>query len=117
VVSGWSFGANVALREALDDERLVALALIGLPLRPGDVELPALPRGDELRVVRMPVLLLSGERDEYCPAEELRAMATEFRRARVEILAGTDHYLWRREREAAALIGGFVDEALSETTL
>ena len=80
------------------------------------MELPALPRGEELRGFRVPVLLLAGERDEYCPAEELRTMATELRRARVEILAGTDHYLWRREREAAALIGDFVDEVLSETT-
>jgi hypothetical protein len=41
-------------------------------------------------------------------------MATEFRRASVEILAGTDHYLWRREREAAALIGDFVDRILTD---
>jgi alpha/beta superfamily hydrolase len=116
VVCGWSFGANVALREALDDERVAALALVGLPLEPGDVQLPALPRGDHLRGFRVPVLLLAGERDVYCPAEELRTMATELRRARVEILDGTDHYLWRREREAAALIGVFVDEVLSETT-
>jgi alpha/beta superfamily hydrolase len=116
VVCGWSFGANVALREALDDERVAALALVGLPLRPGDVELPALPRGEELRGLRVPVLLLVGERDEFCPVEELKSMATEFRRARVEIVAGTDHYLWRREREAAALIGDFVDEVLAEAT-
>jgi alpha/beta superfamily hydrolase len=116
-VCGWSFGANVALREALDDERLSAVALVGLPLRPGDVELPALPRGEELHGLRIPVLLVAGERDEFCPAEELRTMATEFRRARVEILPDTDHYLWRREREAAASIGEFVDEVLSETTL
>ncbi len=116
VVCGWSFGANVALREALDDERVAALVLVGLPLTPGDVELPTLPRGEELRGFRAPVLLLAGERDEYCPAEELRTMATEFRRARVEIVAGTDHYFWRREREAAALIGDLVDEVLSDTT-
>lgn len=116
VVCGWSFGANVALREALDDARVAALTLVGLPLRPGDVELPTLPRSEDLRALRVPVLLLSGERDEYCPAEELLALATEFRRARVEILPGTDHYLWRREREAAALIGDFVDEVLSEPT-
>jgi uncharacterized protein len=115
VVCGWSFGANVALREALEDERVDALALVGLPLKPGDVEIPALPRGEELRGLRAPVLLLAGERDEYCPGDELRTMATEFRRAQIEILAGTDHYLWRREREAAALIGDFVDDALSET--
>jgi uncharacterized protein len=114
IVCGWSFGANVALREALADERVAALALVGIPLRPGDVELPALPRGDGLRGLRAPVLLLAGEHDEYCPPEDLRAMATEFRRASVEILDGTDHYLWRREREAATLIGGFVDRALAE---
>ncbi len=117
VLCGWSFGANVALRETLDDERVAALALVGLPLRPGDVELPALPRGPELRGLRVPVLLLAGERDEYCPPEELRALETEFRRARAEILIGTDHYLWRREREAAALIGGFVDGVLTGSAL
>jgi uncharacterized protein len=116
VVCGWSFGANVALRETLDDERVTALALVGLPLRPGDVELPAIPRGPELRALRVPVMLLAGERDEYCPAEDLRAMGAEFRRARVEILEGTDHYLWRREREAAALIGDFVDEVVPAAT-
>jgi uncharacterized protein len=116
VLCGWSFGANVALREALDDERVASLALVGLPLKTADVELPALPRGEELRGFRVPVLLLAGERDEYCPAEELQALGGEFRRARVEVLAGTDHYLWRREREAAALVGDFVDQVLSDTT-
>ena len=116
VVCGWSFGANVALRESLDDGRVSALALVGLPLRPGDVELPPLPRGPELRVLRMPVMLLAGERDEYCPPDELRTMAGEFRQARVEILEGTDHYLWRREREAAALIGDFVDRVAPAVT-
>ena len=79
---------------------------------PLDVELPAIPRGAELRALRPPVMLLAGERDEYCPPEALRTMGTEFRRARVEILEGTDHYLWRREREAATLIGEFVDEVV-----
>jgi alpha/beta superfamily hydrolase len=116
VVCGWSFGANVALRETLDDERVSALVLIGLPLEPGDVELPAIPRGVELQALRVPVMLVSGERDEYCPPEALRAVGTEFRRARVEILAGTDHYLWRREREAAALIGEFVDSVVPAGT-
>ena len=112
VVCGWSFGANVALRETLDDTRVSALVLIGLPLEPGDVELPAIPRDAALRALRTPVMLLAGERDEYCPPEALRTMGTEFRHARVDILEGTDHYLWRREREAATLIGEFVDEVV-----
>src|SRR5918996_101250 len=44
---GWSFGASVALREAFDDERVSALALFGLPLKPGDLQLPPLPERSE----------------------------------------------------------------------
>jgi uncharacterized protein len=109
---GWSFGANVALREALDDERPGALALLGIPLRPGDVELPALPGPAELRAFARPVLFLTGDGDAFCPADELRAYAAGLPQASVEILEGTDHFLWRREREAAAIVGRFADDAL-----
>lgn len=112
VVCGWSFGANVALREAVDDDRVSGLALIGFPLRPGDVELPAVPEPAELRSINVPVLLLAGERDQYAPAEDLRSLASALRRGRVEIMSNTDHYLWRREKEAATIVGDFVDGAL-----
>lgn len=112
VLVGWSFGASVALREALDDDRPAALALLGIPLRPGEVELPPLPSTGELRAFPRPVLFLTGDGDAFCPAEELRAFAAGLPRASVEILDGTDHYLWRREREAAAIVGRFADEAL-----
>src|SRR3954452_19403468 len=54
---GWSFGANVAVRAALDDQRVAALALIGLPLVPNDLSLPPLPGAADLRALRRPVLL------------------------------------------------------------
>jgi alpha/beta superfamily hydrolase len=112
VVCGWSFGASVAVREALDDERVAALALTGIPLQPGDVQLPPLPTPAEVRVRRVPLLLIAGSNDEFCPADELR----DFGRgagAQVVILEGTNHYLWRREREAAATVGAFVDGVLN----
>ena len=112
VVCGWSFGANVALREAIDDERVAALVLIGVPLQPKDLTLPALPPPPELRRFRTPVLVLAGDNDEYCPADEARAFSAELPDGRAAILAGTNHYLWRREREAAGLAGEFVDEIL-----
>jgi alpha/beta superfamily hydrolase len=114
VVCGWSFGANVALREALDDDRVATLALTGIPLRPGDVVIPPLPSPEEVRAMRRPVLFLAGSSDEYCPADELRTYAKEAG-AEVAILEGTNHYLWRREREAAALMGAFADGALAST--
>ncbi len=108
VIVGWSFGANVALREALDDPRVEALALIGLPLR-HDLDIPPPPGPADLRVCRRPVLLLSGEHDAYSPESDLRALAAALPDADVVIVAGTDHYLWRREREAAGIVGTFAE--------
>jgi pimeloyl-ACP methyl ester carboxylesterase len=111
-VFGWSFGASVALREAFDDDRVSALALFGVPLRPNDLELPPMPDPSELRLLERPLLLLAGANDEYCPADELRAYGEGV--AEVVIIDGTDHYLWRREREAAAIVGDFADRTLAD---
>ncbi|HEY7399758.1 MAG TPA: alpha/beta fold hydrolase [Actinomycetota bacterium] len=108
-VAGWSFGANVALREALDDDRVAGLALVGFPLRPGDVELPPVPAAGELRLLsRRPILLVAGEHDAFCPGDELRDLGKQLS-AEVVVVPGTDHYFWRRERELAALIGDFAE--------
>jgi uncharacterized protein len=112
LVFGWSFGASVALREAFEDRRVNALALFGIPLRPNDLHLPPLPEPAELRRVKRPALFLAGEHDEYCPADELRAYADDV--AEVVIVEGTDHYLWRHERDAATLVGDFADRVLLE---
>jgi uncharacterized protein len=109
LVAGWSFGASVALREAFEDRRVAALALIGLPLRPNDLQLPPLP--DELRRLKRPLLLLAGEHDEYCPADELRSYGDGV--ADVVIVEGTDHYLWRHERDAAAIIGDLAESLVT----
>ena len=113
VVVGWSFGASVALREALDDGRVTALALVGIPLRPGDVEMPPLPDRTDLRLFARPVMLLAGEHDRYAPPEDLRAYGALFPQAEVMVVPGTDHYFWRRERDAASVVGAFADRVLN----
>jgi hypothetical protein len=113
VVVGWSFGASVALRAALDDRRVAALALVGLPLRPGDLALPKLPEPAELRALRRPVLLLAGEQDIYCPPEDMRSYGATLPDATITIIEGTDHYFWRREKEAASAVGDLADRAFT----
>ena len=113
LLAGWSFGASVALREAVDDERVGALALVGIPLRPRDFDVPPIPDEASLRSLRAPALLLSGERDEFCPPEELRTLGERIRRCEVVVAAGTDHFFWRREREAADVVGEFADRTLA----
>lgn len=110
---GWSFGANVAVRAAIDDPRVAALALIGLPLVPNDLSLPPLPDAADLRALRRPVLLLAGEHDTFSPSAEVETYATGFPQATVRIVTGTDHYFWRREREAASIVGVFVERVLT----
>ena len=111
VVVGWSFGASVALREALDDRRVSALTLVGMPLEPRDLALPPVPDSIDLRRFKRPACLIAGEHDEYCPPDALRAFGHAFANAEVTIVPGTDHYFWRREREAATAIGHFADRA------
>lgn len=111
LVCGWSFGANVALREAVQDERVAALALVGLPLGESAVDLPDLSGPSELRAFEKPVLLASGQGDTISPRPELETLARRLSRAEVAILAGTDHFFWHRE--LAARIGDFADQVLA----
>jgi uncharacterized protein len=114
IVVGWSFGASVALREAFDDDRVAALALVGLPLRPNDLNMPPLPSREDLGRLQRPLLFLSGEHDEYCPADELHAYGDGV--AEVAIVDGVDHYLSKKERDAAAIIGDFADHLVGSTS-
>lgn len=113
IIVGWSFGANVAVRAAIDDRRVAALALVGLPLAPNDLSLPPLPDVTDLRGFRRPALLLAGEHDTFAPPAMIESYASAFPDAEVRIVAGTDHYFWRREREAAAIVGAFAERVLT----
>lgn len=113
LVAGWSFGAHVALREAIDDPRVGALALVGMPVGDADPELPPLPERDRLRSFVRPALLLAGDADPFCALPDLRSLARALPGARVAVVSGTDHFFWKREREAAAVIGEFATRALT----
>jgi pimeloyl-ACP methyl ester carboxylesterase len=112
VVVGWSFGASVALREALDDGRVSALALVGIPLRPGDVEMPPLPTG--------PICGSSHARD--APRRRARPVraAGGPPRVRRAVPAGRGRgrsrdrpLLLASREEAASVVGAFADRVLN----
>ena len=63
------------------------------------------PAPAELRLLRRPVLLISGANDEYSPVADLERLRDELPDGRLVVVPGTDHFLWRREREAAAASG------------
>ncbi len=111
-VAGWSFGANVALRTAVDDERIEALALLALPLADMSLDLPALPEPERLARYQRPVLLVAGEDDHLCPVPELLGVAGQIRDVRVQVIPGANHFFAKKERAAAEVVGNFAEEAL-----
>lgn len=111
-LAGWSFGANVALRVAVEDERVGALALLGFPLSETSFVLPDPPPRDVLKGYDRPVLLLAGEADQFSPVPELKGLARRFARSTVVVVKGTDHFFGRREREAAEIVGTFAEREL-----
>jgi hypothetical protein len=112
-VAGWSFGAHMALRNALTDERVSSVALVGFALAPrGNVSLPDPPSAEELGGLGRPVLFVSGDEDVFCPVEDLRELAAWIPGAEVEIVEGADHFFSRRERDAAALVAAFANRTL-----
>jgi hypothetical protein len=102
LLAGYSFGASVSLRAGLTDPAVDRLVLVALPVAgmtgPGDS-------------ISKPVLLVSGDRDSYSPLEPLRTLAGKLgSRARLEILAGADHFFGGYEARLSALIGAALAE-------
>lgn len=110
---GWSFGANASLRYALTDDRVSALALIGMPLAetPTIRRVPELSSRAELAALDAPVLLIAGEADPVCPVPDLRRLERNIPNAELVVVPDTDHFFWRREGEVAAAIGEFADRS------
>jgi len=83
VAAGYSFGARVALTFALADAEVAAVVLIAPPT--------SLFAFDDLARLRVPALLVIGERDEHADRAALSAIAAQSGAARVEVVAGADH--------------------------
>jgi alpha/beta superfamily hydrolase len=111
-VAGWSFGANVALRSAVDDHRIDAVALLALPLADMSLDLPPLPDTGRLARYERPVLLVAGEDDHLCPVPALLGVAGQIRDVRVEVVPGANHFFAKKERATAEIVGAFAGEAL-----
>lgn len=107
VVVGWSFGATVALREALDDDRVAGLAIGGYPLADVAITRAPLPDAEDLRAFTTPTLLVTADDDRFSPVHAVLELTGLIPNAEVRVFEGAGHLFPRREREAAAAIGEF----------
>jgi alpha/beta superfamily hydrolase len=101
-VAGWSFGAATSLRWQAESGSTLPWAGIAPPVKLG----VTLPEPDALRATRR--LFIIGDRDQYTSADDLAEYASRVR-GRIEVLRGSDHFFYFRER----VVGGLVAAHLS----
>ena len=97
VMAGYSFGAMVALSAGYEKAAAARIVAVALPIAMVEARLPA--------GASKPLLLVSGDRDDYSPVEGLKALQAKIgKSAHLEIIAGADHFFGGREGELSAAI-------------
>jgi alpha/beta superfamily hydrolase len=97
VMAGYSFGAMVAVSAGYERAEIARIVAVALPLAMADARIPD--------GASKPVLLVSGDSDSYSPVAGLRALKAKIGdSARLEIVAGTDHFFGGREAELSRVI-------------
>jgi predicted alpha/beta-hydrolase family hydrolase len=104
VIGGHSYGARVASMVAAESPP-AGLVLMSYPLhRPGH---PDELRADHWSEITCPVLLLSGDRDQFARIDLLRASAKRLTRAELHIYPGMRHGLQQVVDDVADRIAAF----------
>ena len=82
VMSGYSFGAAVAMRAGAEMTEVDAVALVALPVGMGDFSQPTSNKK---------IVLIAGDRDTYCPRPRITEVAKGCG-GRLNIIEGADHF-------------------------
>jgi pimeloyl-ACP methyl ester carboxylesterase len=60
-----------------------------------------------------PWLLVAAERDQFCPLDDLRALANNLKgETKVQVIPNADHFLFGHEAEVAQAVVTFLHEVL-----
>ncbi len=101
---GFSFGSMVGLSVGVDDERVVALFGLGLPVDMDLYDYSFLAETDK------PVLIVQGENDEFGPADRVsKLVAALGTHITLVHIPGSDHYFTDRLDELRATVRGYYE--------
>jgi alpha/beta superfamily hydrolase len=97
VMAGYSFGAMVAVSAGYERAEIARIVAVAIPLQMADARIPV--------GASKPVLLVSGDSDSYSPVAGLQTLKAKIGdSARLEIVAGADHFFGGLEVELSSVI-------------
>jgi alpha/beta superfamily hydrolase len=100
VLVGYSFGALMALRHAAASPGLGAVIAVS----------PPAVAGPFVGIfIEPPLLLVAGDRDEYCDTGVLASYREKLgRNVQLEVVPGVDHFWWGSDDRLAEIVTGFI---------
>jgi alpha/beta superfamily hydrolase len=97
LMAGYSFGAMVAMSAGYERAEIARIVAVALPIEMADARVP--------EGASKPVLLVSGDCDSYSPVAGLQTLKAKIGdSARLEIVAGADHFFGGREAELSRTV-------------
>jgi uncharacterized protein len=104
-LAGFSFGSRVGMEVGIADERVRNLISIGTPVEKYDFSF--------LKACRKPILFVHGDRDEFGPADKVRALARSLpgeAHAQVRVIENADHFFEGRLDEMKRAITEWIEQ-------
>ena len=84
-LAGFSFGSRTGMAVGFDDDRVKRLISIGTPVE-------KYRDYDFLTAVKKPILIIHGDKDEFCSVESLRSLTDRIPHAEVVIFENCGHF-------------------------
>lgn len=99
-LTGYSFGAGIAMKAALKDDLPKALSLVAR----GKID----PEDDPARRPSLPMQFVVGEQDRLMPLDQVNEFTDKLAvPPEMHVISGADHFFQGREREVGELVAGF----------
>ena len=98
-LAGWSFGATTSLRWQSEHQSTLPWAGVAPAVRP----YPGVEPPDPSRLEPARRLIIIGDRDQFASVEEIETYGAALD-ARVEVIAGSDHFFIFREKRLGELL-------------
>jgi alpha/beta superfamily hydrolase len=112
-LTGWSFGAAVAIRVACADDSLAACVAIAPPVSAKPGVTAGIPAPGNCKIT-CPLLVITGANDDQVSPSECRTWSEAIAPARYVEVPGANHFFWAKYETLASKVAGFLDEIITK---